>query len=543
MQAMARGLLLAFRRNSARRGTMSETAQLLNLLVGVSASTTAPKAAHAGQAKPGATAAASDGFLALLALAGADANASANALAASLKTNAAQTQAKDPLAPAIADGSEQPKTPAQPASPEKSDAEPQTKSALAPTPLLSPSAATAEGLAALLAPKTLPETNNQRAADTETVVTDAARSADGALPAPAQPKIATPPLLPGLPQSSATNNTPSASSDVPGPAPELGAQVPSANVVAAGAAQQIAADLASSTKAEILTAATDAPMPAPTREAIVNASLPSVASALLGEKPSSPGSASAAQTEKPALKPAETPRPATSAPQSASQRDAAREPTAAQAAQASAQTSTPSDDTTLQSNTARVSSNANLAPAQEQAPSTDSAAPSQALAYNPAQSVHSAVPVIVVRAAQSADGPALPQDRIALAIVRQLEAGVSRFEIRLDPPELGRIDVKMSVRADGHVSAQLTADRPDTLELLQRDARVLQRALSDAGLTMDSGSLSFGLRDRGGRQVFDQDEASSSVAAIDEEDESIEALPYGMPLTASLEPGRVDLRI
>jgi flagellar hook-length control protein FliK len=195
-----------------------------------------------------------------------------------------------------------------------------------------------------------------------------------------------------------------------------------------------------------------------------------------------------------------------------------------------------------QSTTARVSSNTNFASPHEQAPSADSAAPSQALATTPTQNTHSAGPVIVLRAAQGAQGPALPQDRIALAIVRQIEAGVSRFEIRLDPPELGRIDVKMSVRADGHVSAQLTADRPDTLELLQRDARVLQRALSDAGLTMDSGSLSFGLRDRGGRQVFDQDEASSPIAATDAEDETA-ALPYGIPLTASLEPGRVDLRI
>ncbi len=512
---------------------MSETAQLLNLLVGVSAGTTAPKAAHAGQAKAGASA--PDGFLALLALAGADASASADALAASLKSNAGEAQANGLPAPAISQSAKDKETPVQPGSSEKTEAQAQADGAAAQSLLLLSSSATSEGLPALLAPNASPETSRPSAEDTDGAASMTARSADAELLASAQPKLAAPTPPPGLPQASATSDSASASNTAPGSAP------PAANAVATEAAAQVGADLASSAKAEALAAATEAPKPAPTREAIVNASLTGVAGALLGEKPTSSGTKSAAQADKSEPKPAETPRAAPPAPQSAGPRNAAPEPAAEKTPQASAPA--PSDDMALQSNTARAASNANLASPHEQAPSLDSAAPSQALAYTQAQGAHSAVPVIVLRAAQSAQGPALPQDRIALAIVRQLEAGVSRFEIRLDPPELGRIDVKMSLRADGHVSAQLTADRPDTLELLQRDARVLQRALSDAGLTMDSGSLSFGLRDRGGRQVFDQDEASPSIAAVDAEDETAEALAYGIPLLASLEPGRVDLRV
>ena len=44
------------------------------------------------------------------------------------------------------------------------------------------------------------------------------------------------------------------------------------------------------------------------------------------------------------------------------------------------------------------------------------------------------------------------------------------FEIRLDPPELGRIDVKLDVDRDGNVSTRLVVDRADTLDLLKRDA-------------------------------------------------------------------------
>ena len=39
---------------------------------------------------------------------------------------------------------------------------------------------------------------------------------------------------------------------------------------------------------------------------------------------------------------------------------------------------------------------------------------------------------------------------------------------------MGRIDVKMKVHKDGHVSAHMMADKQDTLDLLQRDQRALQ---------------------------------------------------------------------
>jgi len=38
------------------------------------------------------------------------------------------------------------------------------------------------------------------------------------------------------------------------------------------------------------------------------------------------------------------------------------------------------------------------------------------------------------------------------------------------------------------------ADRQDTLDLLQRDSRTLERALNNNGFRMDKGSLNFSLR-------------------------------------------------
>ena len=75
-------------------------------------------------------------------------------------------------------------------------------------------------------------------------------------------------------------------------------------------------------------------------------------------------------------------------------------------------------------------------------------------------------------------------------------AGKNHFEIRLDPPELGRIEVRLDVDRDGHVTSRLIADRSDTLDLLRRDASGLERALQDAGLKTADNGLQFSLRDQ-----------------------------------------------
>jgi len=86
----------------------------------------------------------------------------------------------------------------------------------------------------------------------------------------------------------------------------------------------------------------------------------------------------------------------------------------------------------------------------------------------------------------------LPQ--VAFEIVRQFDAGVSRFQIRLDPADLGRIDVQLDVDRAGNINARMVVDRPETLDLMQRDQRALQQALQQAGLDSSRTNLEFSLR-------------------------------------------------
>ncbi len=81
-------------------------------------------------------------------------------------------------------------------------------------------------------------------------------------------------------------------------------------------------------------------------------------------------------------------------------------------------------------------------------------------------------------------------------------AGSSEFQIRLDPAELGRIEVKLAIdKAKGTVATHLTVDRPDTLALLQRDAGQLQQALAQAGLDPGASGINLSLRGDGGQQA------------------------------------------
>lgn len=99
---------------------------------------------------------------------------------------------------------------------------------------------------------------------------------------------------------------------------------------------------------------------------------------------------------------------------------------------------------------------------------------------------------------QAQTNPArIPAEALAYEITRHQANGVNRFEIRLDPPELGRIEVRLEVANDGSTRAHLSADRADTLDLLQRDARGLERALNAAGLKTERDGIAFSLRQDG----------------------------------------------
>ena len=152
---------------------------------------------------------------------------------------------------------------------------------------------------------------------------------------------------------------------------------------------------------------------------------------------------------------------------------------------------------------------------------------------------------VTVRFDQTIHGPQMAAQNLAMHIKRNFANGVNRFEVRLDPPELGRIDVRLDMNSDGRVSAALTVDRPETLDLLQRDARLLQKALQDAGINLEDSNLNFSLRDGDG-QAAQQENGQSGGTGLDggslteTDDESLIEVPEQV---AIIENDRIDIRI
>jgi flagellar hook-length control protein FliK len=149
--------------------------------------------------------------------------------------------------------------------------------------------------------------------------------------------------------------------------------------------------------------------------------------------------------------------------------------------------------------------------------------------------------------AQTAGAPvmaaAVPIAGLAVEIAARAQTGSNRFEIRLDPPELGRVEVRLDVDKNGHVNSRLVVDRPDTLDLLRRDAGDLQRALQQAGLTTTDDGLQFSLRDQGFAGFGNGDPSNTARLIVPDPDlnpAETAAAGYGRILSSS---GGIDIRV
>jgi flagellar hook-length control protein FliK len=129
-------------------------------------------------------------------------------------------------------------------------------------------------------------------------------------------------------------------------------------------------------------------------------------------------------------------------------------------------------------------------------------APPQAV---PGQRADVALAPRAVHAAYQAPLQQINLGQVAFEVVRQVHQGNNRFQIRLDPPELGRIDVRLQIDGDGNTQARMTVERAETLDLMQRDQRHLEKALAQAGLDASKTTLEFSLRQNpNGRDGFQQ---------------------------------------
>lgn len=72
-------------------------------------------------------------------------------------------------------------------------------------------------------------------------------------------------------------------------------------------------------------------------------------------------------------------------------------------------------------------------------------------------------------------------------------SGAQTLAIQLDPPELGRLQLKMKYERGEPLKVHVVLEKADTMAMFQRDAHALENALNQAGVKTDSSSLSFSM--------------------------------------------------
>lgn len=109
------------------------------------------------------------------------------------------------------------------------------------------------------------------------------------------------------------------------------------------------------------------------------------------------------------------------------------------------------------------------------------------------QSTTQASMVNLTTQATHASQPHPATQTVMATINKAIKTGeTTELKIQLDPPELGRVEVKMSIDKNNITKVVLTSEKPETHMMLQRDAHILERVLQDSGLYNDSG-ISFEL--------------------------------------------------
>jgi flagellar hook-length control protein FliK len=139
----------------------------------------------------------------------------------------------------------------------------------------------------------------------------------------------------------------------------------------------------------------------------------------------------------------------------------------------------------------------------------------------------------------------VPLSGLAIEIAASVKSGKSSFEIRLDPADLGRIDVRIDVDRNGQVTSHLTVEKPETLSMLRQDAPQLQQALDDAGFKTADGGLQFSLRDQSssGQNSGNETPRNAQRLVISDDDTipaAVAGRTYGRTLGSS---SGVDIRV
>ena len=104
-------------------------------------------------------------------------------------------------------------------------------------------------------------------------------------------------------------------------------------------------------------------------------------------------------------------------------------------------------------------------------------------------------PATIAAPAAASASPLPSAHQVAVQIAQPVAGGAATHQIlvRLDPPELGKVEVHLVQAPDSPASVQVNVERPATLALLHHDQPALHRALDQAGVPSEGRQLTLQL--------------------------------------------------
>ncbi len=100
----------------------------------------------------------------------------------------------------------------------------------------------------------------------------------------------------------------------------------------------------------------------------------------------------------------------------------------------------------------------------------------------------------VITSSATAGQPHPAANMVAATMIKSAKAGDDQtIRLRLDPPELGNVGIRLQFSKDKTVKAHIVAEKAETYMMLQKDSQALERALASAGFDAGTDGISFEL--------------------------------------------------
>jgi len=138
-----------------------------------------------------------------------------------------------------------------------------------------------------------------------------------------------------------------------------------------------------------------------------------------------------------------------------------------------------------------------------------------------------------------------PLPKVFDRMVIMISNGEQSGKLMIQPPELGRIDIDLSIK-NGHVQANLTTENIAVKEIIETNLNQLKQQLNDQGLIVEQFNVSVGSQNRQFREDFGQGWSSghrSSRSGISGTEEVTAATDGGLLPGMTDSRYRIDLHV